>query len=59
MESSDSTLIILAWIGWTIVNGMVAKQKGRDSSGAVVASIFLCPVFTYLYLLAVPSKPQN
>jgi hypothetical protein len=48
-------LVIAFWIGMSVVNGLVAQQKKRNVTAAVLTSVFLTPVFSYLYLLAVPA----
>ena len=56
MLSEIFTLIpyVLLWAGGTIVNGILAKDKGKDASTAVVLSVITSPLFVYLYLLATP-----
>jgi hypothetical protein len=51
--------VILGWIVWTVVNGMIANEKGRSVGGVVAASLFLSPLTAYLYLLAVPAQPRR
>ena len=46
--------IFLGWILFTILNAFIAKQKGRNVTNALLVSIFLSPITSYLYLLAVP-----
>ena len=52
-------LLFLGWIVWTVMNAMVASEKGRSVGGVVVASIFLSPLTAYLYLLAVPALAKR
>ena len=47
-------LLIVFWISFTVMNGMIAKEKGRDVTSIVAVSIFLSPLTAYAYLLAVP-----
>ena len=47
---------LLGWIVGIVVNAMIAGEKNRSVGGVIVASIFLSPVVSYLYLLAVPVK---
>ena len=49
-------LLFLWWIIGTVVNVMIASEKNRSVGSAIVTSIFLSPLVSYLYLLAVPVK---
>ena len=49
-------LLFLWWIIGTVVNAMIASEKNRSVGSAIVTSIFLSPLVSYLYLLAVPVK---
>ena len=55
MAGNIITVGFLFYVGLTIVNGLVAREKGRFALGVVVLSVFFAP-FVYLYLLAVPEK---
>lgn len=39
---------------WAIVNAMIAEQKGRSFSAALIFSVFVSPLVVYLYIVAVP-----
>ena len=49
-------LAFLWWIIGTVVNAMIASAKNRSIGGAIVVSVLLTPLTSYLYLLAVPKK---
>ena len=49
-------LLFLWWIIGTVVNAMIVSEKNRSVGSAIVTSIFLSPLVSYLYLLAVPIK---
>lgn len=54
--------LFLAYVILLIVNAMIANEKNRSVGWVIVASLFLSPIFSYLYLLAVPAKeakPQS
>ena len=55
----DSSMIIIAWIVGTTMNGMIADQKGRSVGWCVGCSILLTPLTVYCYLLAVPALPEK
>jgi hypothetical protein len=46
------------WFGWAAMNSMIAKEKNRDVTTAFLASVFASPLLVYLYLLAVPHRPD-
>jgi len=54
-------LILLTWI-WivgTIINSIIAYEKGRSVKLIILMSILLSPIFGYAYILAVPSLPKE
>ena len=58
---SQELLIAIVWALGCIMNTMIARAKGEDSTGQIGAffiSLVFSPIFVYLYLLAVPDKPR-
>ena len=58
---SNELLIAIVWVLGCIMNTMIARAKGQDSTGQIGAffvSLVSSPIFAYLYLLAVPDKPK-
>lgn len=47
---------IIFWIVWSLVNGLIAEEKGRSFVRIFFFSFFLSPLLGYLYILAVPFK---
>jgi len=47
--------IAAAWLIWSILNGVIAGQKGRSGVGVFLLSLVLSPVLGSLYILAVPT----
>ncbi len=47
-------IVVFGWIAGTIVNGMVAEEKGRSVGWAIAVSLLCSPLTSYMYLLAVP-----
>jgi hypothetical protein len=49
-------LVPAFYIGWCIVNALVAQEKGREVGTVLGCSIVCSPFLVYLWLLAVPPK---
>jgi hypothetical protein len=41
------------------MNYKIAAERGRDKGAAVIVSLLLSPVTSYLYLIAVPVQDKN
>lgn len=52
-------IVIPFYLGWVIVNCMVAGSKNRSVIGVLFFSIILTPLLPFLYLLAVPVKEKG
>jgi len=53
-------VIVIGWIGGSVVNGMVASAKNRNGPICVIISLILSPILVYLYVLAVPeARPKE
>jgi len=50
-------IVIWFWLGWIILNYVIAKEKGRPGAPAVLVSLLLSPLLGYLYILALPPLP--
>lgn len=48
--------LLIGWAVWTALNYFVARTKNFDVGGVILASVFLSPLLTYLYIAAVPAK---
>jgi hypothetical protein len=44
------------YLGWCVVNGMIADAKNRGTGTILLISILFTPLLPYLYLIAVPPK---
>lgn len=55
----DAFFVVIGWIVGTVGNGMIADRKGLDVAGAVVSSVFLRPLVTWGYLVAVPAEADQ
>lgn len=42
------------YLGWVVVNGLVAKERGRNAGAAVILSVIATPLLVYLYLVGIP-----
>lgn len=51
----EIVIFFFFWIIGTVVNAMIASEKGRSVGGAIATSILCSPVVSYAYLLAVPA----
>jgi len=51
--------VLLGWIIWSIVNALIAVEKGRSGGGIFAMSLFISPMLGYLYILAVPPLPKK
>lgn len=49
-------ILFFAYIILLVINAIIANEKNRSVGWVIVASLFLSPIFSYLYLLAVPVK---
>ena len=49
-------LVPALYVGWCIVNALVAQEKGREVGTVLGCSIVCSPFLVYLWLLAVPPK---
>ncbi|MDR3048714.1 MAG: hypothetical protein LBV16_02585 [Elusimicrobiota bacterium] len=47
---------VFSWIVWTVIDAMIARQKGRSVFLTLLAALFFTPIAPYIYLIAVPSK---
>jgi hypothetical protein len=52
-------ILIPIWIGWTVVNGMVADKKGYSVGWCMAGSLVFSPFLVYLYLLAIPKQEES
>ncbi len=50
--------LVLFWFGFSILCGVIGASKGRSGFLVFLAAIFLTPVLTLIYILAVP-KHKN
>ena len=48
--------LVAIYVTWTVVNGMIARSKGRDAFACVLSSVIFSPAMIWLYLVAVPPK---
>lgn len=46
------------YLCWSVVNLLVAREKGRDSRIVFGTSLLFTPFLVYLWLLAVPMKTR-
>ncbi len=49
-------IVCVLYLGWTVVNGLVASEKGYEGATIAVLSLIITPIFPYLFLLAVPPR---
>jgi len=54
----EAFLAVFFWVGMAAVNGLLATEKKKSVTAIVLTSLFLTPVFAYLYLLAAPVKTE-
>jgi hypothetical protein len=47
------------YVAWSVVNYLVAREKGRDSRVVLGSSLIFTPFLVYLWLLAVPAKTRS
>ena len=47
--------VVVIWLAWSIMNGWIAREKNRNVTGVVAASLLLSPLLVWCYLLAVPA----
>jgi predicted Na+-dependent transporter len=52
-------MFIVLGLPFTVVNAMIAYQKGRSVLWAIIVSVLLTPFTSYLYLLAVPALAKK
>ena len=50
---------LFGWIVWSILNGVIAEEKGKNFTGVFLLSLILSPILVYLYVLAVPAQFKN
>jgi hypothetical protein len=46
------------YLGWSVVNTLVAREKGRDARIVLGFSLLFTPFLVYLWLIAVPLKTR-
>ncbi len=51
--------IVLLWVGFTVVVGVLASRKQRSVFGWVVLSLFISPLLAGLLLLVLPSNAEG
>lgn len=49
-------LVFLGWIAWSILNAIIAKERGHSQTKMFWLSILLSPLLILVYILAVPPR---
>lgn len=52
-------IIVLLYLGMTMLNAVIADERGRSVSSALLLSIMLSPLLAYMFLVAVPALPKD
>jgi len=58
MDSLLYLYLVFLWIFMSVVNGVIADAKGRNTAVMFFGSLLICPLVIWMYLIAMPAQPK-
>ena len=56
MDLFAGMAVVAWWIGWCVVNGLIAKSRNQDPAAMFLISLLFSPFLVYLYMVGLKQR---